>query len=117
MSSVKGVPSSLQEDLKPSAEVHRIGVTRDANITEITRGVAGGDIHAAAQGNRQMGKIAADANPLAKTIERGAIGASFLIIESEMAMDKVANRLNPLPAGGCLAKSPPSEIHKLAVNL
>ena len=64
-----------------------------------------------------MSKIAADANPFAKAIERGAIGASFLVIESEMAMDEVANRLNPLPARLCLAKSPPSEIDKLAVNL
>src|ERR1700722_13554291 len=103
MPSVKGIPSSLQEDLKPSAKVHRIRIRRDTNITQITRGVACGDIHAAAQGNRQMGKIAADTNPLAKPIERGAIGASFLIIESEMAMDKVANRLNPLPARVCLA--------------
>ena len=47
-----------------------------------------------------MGKIAADANLLAKAVERSAVDASFLIIESEMAMDKVANRLNPLPAGG-----------------
>ena len=37
-----------------------------------------------------MGKIAADANPLAKTIEPRAIGASFQVIEAEMAMDEIA---------------------------
>jgi hypothetical protein len=55
------------------------------------RGVPRGDIHAAAQGNRKVGKIAADANALAITIQSGAIGASFHIIEAEMAMDEIAN--------------------------
>ena len=42
-----------------------------------------------------MRKIAADANPLAKTVERRAISASFQVIETEMAMDEIANRLYP----------------------
>ena len=63
-----------------------------------------------------MGKIAADANPLAKTIERRAIGASFQVIEAEMAMDKVANRLHPCPSSGSGAERSPCEVKQLAVD-
>jgi hypothetical protein len=45
-----------------------------------------------------MRKIAADTNPLAKTLECGAIGASVQVIEAEMAMDEVANGLHPCPS-------------------
>jgi hypothetical protein len=37
-----------------------------------------------------MRKIVADTHPLAKTLECGAIDASFQVIEAEMAMDEVA---------------------------
>src|SRR5580704_11002349 len=104
MPSVKGIPSSLQEDLKPSAKVHRIGISRDANITQITRGVACGDIHAAAKGNCQMGKITANPYLLSKSLQRSSIGTSLLIIEAKMAMDKFADRLNPFPSGSCCRK-------------
>ena len=63
-----------------------------------------------------MGKIAADANPLAKTIERCAIGASFQIIEAEMAMDEIANRLYPWPSNGSGAEGFPGEVKQLAVD-
>ena len=63
-----------------------------------------------------MGKIAADANPLAKTIERRAIGASFQVIEAEMAMDEIANRLYPWPSSGSGAEGLPGEVKQLAVG-
>ena len=63
-----------------------------------------------------MGKIAADTNPLAKTIERRAIGASFQVIEAEMTMDKVANRLHPCPSNGSGAERSPGEVKQLAVD-
>jgi hypothetical protein len=63
-----------------------------------------------------MGKIAADANPLAKTIERGAIGTSFQVIEAEMAMDEVANGLHPCPSRGSGAEGLPGEVKQLAVD-
>src|ERR1700738_3886747 len=110
------MPVPAKIGFKPGAEIHWIGISRDANITQIARGVARGDIHAAAQGNREMGKIAADANPLAKTIQRRAIGASFQVIEAEMAMDEVANSLHPCPSSGSGAEGLPGEVKQLAVD-
>ena len=116
MPRIEGMPVSTQIGFKPGAEIHWIGIGGDANITQIARRVARGDIHAAAQGNREMGKIAADANPLAKTIERRAIGASFQVIETEMAMDEIANRLYPWPSSGSGAEGLPGEVKQLAVD-
>jgi hypothetical protein len=101
--------------LKPE-DTHWIGIGGDANITQIARGVGRGDIHAAAQGNREMGKIAADANLLAKTIERRAIGASFQVIEAKKAMDEVANSLYPWPSSGSSAEGLSGEVKQLAVQ-
>ena len=64
-----------------------------------------------------MGKIAADANPLAKTIERRAIGASFQLIEAEMAMDEIANRFYPRQSRGSGAEGFPAEVkHSLSTS-
>src|ERR1700756_572631 len=59
MPRIEGMPVSTQIGFEPGAEIHWIGIGGDANITQIARGIACGDIHAAAQGNREMGKIAA----------------------------------------------------------
>jgi hypothetical protein len=51
-----------------------------------------------------MGKIAADTNPLAKTIERGAIGASLIYAVAGVVTGLLANtsdwRSGRLPAAG-----------------
>jgi|SRR5580692_1582657 hypothetical protein len=111
MPGIKGMPVPAKIGFEPGTEIHWIGISRNANITQIARAVARGDIHSAAQGNCKVGKIAADANALAKTIQSGAIGASFQIIEAEMAMDEIANaactRAHPAGVGPkvCQAKS------------
>ena len=116
MPGIKGMPVPAKIGFEPGTEIHWIGISRHANITQIARGVARGDIHAAAQGNRKVGKIAADANALAKAFERGAIGASFQIIEAEMAMDEIANGLHPCPSSGSRAEGLPGEVKQLAVH-
>jgi hypothetical protein len=47
-----------------------------------------------------MGKIAADANPLAKPIERGTIGASFLINRIEDGYGRSRKSLEPVASLG-----------------
>ena len=116
MPRIEGMPVSAKIGFEPGAEIHWIGISRDANITQIARCVARGDIHAAAQGNREMRKIAADTHPLAKTLECGAIGASFQVIEAEMAMDEVSNGLHPCPSSGSGAEGLPSEVKQFAVD-
>src|SRR6516165_6677311 len=48
MPRIEGMPVSAQIGFEPGAEIHWIEIGGDANITQIARGVARGDIHAAA---------------------------------------------------------------------
>src|ERR1700736_2396437 len=116
MPRIERMPVSAKIRFEPGAEVHWIGISRNANIAQIARRIARGNIHAAAQGNREMRKIAANAHPLAKTLERGAIGASFHVIEAEMAMDEFANGLHPCPSSGSGAEGSPGKVKQLAVD-
>ena len=65
-----------QMNLEPGTKIHGIGDGRDANVTEVASGVTGRDIHAAAERDGKMGKVAADAYAFAKRLKRGAIGAT-----------------------------------------
>src|SRR5258708_10123916 len=64
-----------------------------------------------------MGKIATDADPLAKSIETGAISASRLVVEAEMGVDEVANGLHSRPSSWSLAKRAPGEIKQLGIAI
>src|SRR5690348_1895140 len=44
------------------------------------------------------------------------LGASFQVIEAEMTMDEVANRLYPCPSSGSGAEGLPCEVKQLAVD-
>ena len=63
-----------------------------------------------------MGKVAADANALAKGVKSGAIGPSLQVVEAEMAMDEIANGLHTRPSRRRFVERSPSKIKKLAVN-
>ena len=56
------------------------------------------DIHAATEGDRQMGEIAADADALLIGFKSGAGRASVFVAEGQMTADEIADRLNPAPA-------------------
>ena len=117
MAWIEGVPVSAKVSLEPRTEIHRVGDRRDADITEIAGSVTCRNIHAAAECYRQMREIAADANPLVKGIERRAVSASFEVIELEMAMDKIANRLHPSPTRWRISEGSPGKIKQFAIDL
>ena len=58
---VEGEPAAVEPDLEPGAEVHGIVDRRDADVAEIAGAVARGDVHAAAERDREVGEVAADA--------------------------------------------------------
>jgi len=109
------VPAKVS--LEPGTEVHRVGDRRDADIAEIAGSVTRRDIQAAAERYRQVREIAADANPLVKGVERRAVSASFQVIEPEMAMDKIANRLHPGPTRWRITEGSPGKIKQFAIYL
>ena len=74
----------------------RIG--RHADVAEITGAVARRDVHAAAQRDREVGEVAADAAPLGMRIPGGLGRAGMLVAEFDAIMDVIADRLHQRPA-------------------
>ena len=107
---VKGIPFAVEKDLEPGAEVHRRRVFRHANVTEVTRAIASGDVHAAAQGDGKMRKVTAHADTLLMSFGGGAVAAGMVVAELNAVIDVVADRLHALPATGDRTEERPSEI-------
>src|ERR1700721_3119637 len=63
-----------------------------------------------------MGKISADANSLPEGVQSRAISPGLLIIEVDMLMDEIANRLDSAPARSDRPKFRPSKTHEFAIN-
>ena len=57
---VHSIPTPIEKDFEPAAEIHRIDVDRNADVAEIAGAIAGGDVHAAAERNGEMGEVPAD---------------------------------------------------------
>ena len=78
--------------------------TLQVAIASIDVTVAGRNVHASAKRDGQMRIIAADAGALTKGLQRRPIGPRLLVVEAEMLVDEVADRLDSRPAGGCRIK-------------
>ena len=72
------------------------GSARHADIAQIAGAIARRDIHAAAERDRQMGEVAADAFALGIAFRRGAVGAGML--DSRTGCGHGCSRGWPAPA-------------------
>ncbi len=95
--SIERVPAAAKIDLKPSAEIHRLGLGRDADVAEIPGAIARRNVHATAQRDRQMGKVAAYAATLEQDLGGGPGGTSVLVAEVDVGMNEIADRLHTRP--------------------
>src|SRR6516165_11341808 len=96
---VERVPAPADECLEPGAEIHRSGVRRHADISQITGAISSGDVHAPAKRHSEVSEVAAHAPLLGKTL-RGAPGRiGVLISEPDVRVNEIADRLHPSPAG------------------
>src|SRR4029450_10822126 len=73
---------------------------RDADVAEIAGAVAGGDVHAATERDGEVRVVAADAGAFLQGLPRRAGGPSGLIVEGDVIVYVVADRLHPASAGG-----------------
>ena len=95
---VEGPPAILEVGLEPGAEVHRRGRRVTPMSPEVAGGVAGRDVQGAAEGDRQVLEVAADADPLGEDVERGAGRARVRVAEGHLRVDPVADRPAPAPS-------------------
>jgi hypothetical protein len=113
MARVEGEPAPIEKDFEPSVIVHWSRVRRHAYVAQKTIGVTRRYVHAAAESDREMGEVAANADPLLIGFIGGTGGAGILIAERQMVADEIADRLNPAPAAKCRSEQLPSDVTKL----
>ena len=107
---VEGPPAIPEIDFEPGAEIHGAGNGGNADVAEVTGDVAGGDVHAAAEGDGQMREIAADPEALAIAFGSGARVAGELVTELDVVVDEITNRLHPAPAERGVAEELPGGV-------
>src|SRR6202034_741634 len=107
------VPAAGQKDLEPGAEIHWINVDRNADVAEIPGAIAGGNVHAAAERNGEMGEVAADAYAFLHGIARAAGRARIRVAEADFRVNEIADRLHNSRAAGQVSEPRPGEIGEL----
>ena len=90
--------------LEPAGEVHRDRGRRDADVAEIA--IARRNVHATAEGDRQVGIVAANAGAFVERLPSRLGRPSVLIAEGDVAMNVVADGLDSGPAGRRTGKKP-----------
>ena len=91
-------PAAFEIDLEPRTEVHGKN-DGDADIAQITRGVACRNVERAAKGNGKMLKVATYADAFSKDIQGSLCRPGMLIVKGHFVVDPVANGLHAAPAG------------------
>ena len=110
---IERVPLAGQIDLEPAGEIHRRGIAGHADVAEIAGAIARRDVHAAAERQRQMRKIAADAGALLVDVMRRLHVMGVLVAEGDVVMDEIDDRLHPRPARRRVAEQRPGDIGEL----
>src|SRR5580698_8876656 len=107
------VPTSVQEGLKPSAEIHGIGINRNADVAKIAGAIPRGNVHAPAESYGERREVAAYTNPFMHGIAGATGGARIRIAEADLRVHEIANRLHTLATAQYHPEIRPGEISEL----
>src|ERR1700722_18107661 len=95
---IYGVPTAIEKDFGPAAEIHGIGIDRNADVAEIAGAIARGNVHAPAERDGEVREVAAYTNAFVHGIARAAGGTRIGITEPDLCVHEIANRLHALAA-------------------
>src|SRR4029453_227479 len=107
---VERVPASAEIGLEPAGEIHRAIGRRHADVAEIAGAIARRNVHAAAEGDSEVGVVAAHASALLVGLPRRLGGAGMLVAELNVVMDEIADRLDAPPTCGRVAEQAPGDL-------
>ena len=77
MARVEGKPAPIEEEFEPRDVIHRSWIRRHADVAQKPIGVTRRNIHAAAESDREMGEIAANAHPLLIGLIGGTVARAY----------------------------------------
>jgi hypothetical protein len=92
------VPAAADVGFEPAGEISRRRRQRCTDVTEIPAAIAGGNVHAAAKRDGEVGVVATYAFAFVVSFPRRLGGAGVLLTERDAMMDEVADSLRPRPA-------------------
>jgi hypothetical protein len=95
---VNGVPTAIEEDFGPAAEIHGIWINRNADVAEIAGAIARGNIHATTERDGEVREVSAYTNAFVHGIACAAGGTRIGITEPDLSVHEIANRLHTLAA-------------------
>ena len=101
------MPAAAKVGLEPGGEVHGIRRGRNPDVTQVARAVTRWNIHAATEGDREVGVVATHAHALIEGFERGLGRPGMLVAEGDMSMDEIADCLDARPPRGRLPEKCP----------
>ena len=110
---VNGVPTTIEKDFGPAAEIHGIGINRNADVAEVASAISRGNIHAPTERDGEMREVAAYTDAFVHGIARAAGGARIGITESDLCVHEIANGLHTFAAPGHHPEIRPGEISEL----
>ena len=116
MARVKDMPLPAQIYLKPRAEIHRKRHWRNADVAQISSRIPCRDIEATTEGDREVRKIPANPGAVLKSLACRAIRPGLLIVELDVLMDEITNRLNPRPTFFDRSKAFPGKVTQLTID-
>src|SRR5512144_690390 len=95
---VEGIPMPIEPRLEPGGKVHRPVRRRGANVAQIPRAIARWDIQAPAEGDGEVGKVAADAGSFRVRFPGGPGRPRLVVVKVEVVGDEIADGLDESPA-------------------
>ena len=113
---VKDMPLPSEVHFKPRAEIHRKRDWGHANVPQVSSRVARRDIEATTKSNCEVCKVPANSCGFSKGVERAAIRSGSLIVELDVLMDEITNRLHPRPTFFDRSKAFPGKVAQLAID-
>src|ERR1700753_3654117 len=93
VASVESKPTTIEEYFVPSAEVHRRGISGNADVAEIAGAIPRRDIHAPGKRDCQVGEVAAYATALVMPLRSGPVAARMMVTELDAIVGVVTDRL------------------------
>src|SRR5450432_2121834 len=112
VTSVERVPLSVQVRLEPAREIHGSCRALHANIAQVAGAIARGNVHAAAEGDGQMRKVAAYAGALLIGLPGGLGASRVAVTKRQVSVHEVADGLHAAPAAGRSTEELPSRGRK-----
>src|SRR5204862_7277353 len=109
---VEGAPVPAEIGFEPAGEIARGPGLWRADVAEIARAIARGNVHAAAERDGEMGVIAADALAFRVSLPRRLAGARMLVSERDVTVHEIADRLDPRPARRRFLEQSPGNFRK-----